>query len=494
VSVPLATIREALSRAGLLVAADGKHPDNIELVTDDSRRVLKGALFVAVRGATADGHDYLSAAENAGASVAIVETPDKTELPTLRVTDGRKAAAVAAAAFYGSPATALRLIAVTGTSGKSTTVAMLRHLFDSPPGASVSIGTLGVLRGSLGAPFADLGGLTTPGPVDLQAVLRALADSGVRTVAMEVSSHALDQQRVGTVQFEAAVFTNLSHEHLDYHPTMEAYFAAKAKLADMLTPNGAAIVNADDPVWRDLPNTPRRVSFGMRAAADVTAHNPKYGLTGSQWTLSTPNGRADVTLPLLGDFNVMNALGAAAAAWALGLSTDTIAERLGSVAQVPGRLERIWSRPTVLRDYAHKPDALSRALDAVRPFVPRGQRVITVFGCGGDRDRAKRPVMGGIAQAKSDFVILTSDNPRTEDPERILDEIAAGMGSKPFERIEDRRAAIARALDVADGGDLIMLAGKGHETYQIRGTTKYPFDESEIVQELASERDRAARE
>jgi UDP-N-acetylmuramoyl-L-alanyl-D-glutamate--2,6-diaminopimelate ligase len=469
------------------VAADGAFPAEVAQVTDDSRQVVPGALFIAVRGATADGHDYLPAAARAGATVAIVETAGRTDLPSLRVSDARRGAARAAAAFHGSPASRLRLIGVTGTSGKSTTVALLRHIFDEPPGSSASLGTLGVLRGSAGTPLADIGGLTTPGPVELQAVLRRLADAGVRTVAMEVSSHALDQQRVGTVELEAAVFTNLSHEHLDYHPTMDAYFAAKARLTGLLAPNGKAIVNADDPAWRDLPVTPRRISFGMHSVADVMAHDPTYGATGSRWTLTTSAGSASVELPLLGDFNVLNALGAAAAAWALGVPLQTIAARLATVPQVPGRLERIWSNPTVLRDYAHKPDALSRALDAVRPFV-RGGRLITVFGCGGDRDRAKRPVMGGVAQAKSDLVIITSDNPRTENPERILDEIAAGMGSKPYERIEDRHAAIARALAVAAPQDLILLAGKGHETYQIRGTTKYPFDEREIVHALAVHR------
>ncbi|MEW5917207.1 MAG: UDP-N-acetylmuramoyl-L-alanyl-D-glutamate--2,6-diaminopimelate ligase [Gemmatimonadota bacterium] len=489
-SVPLSTIREALDRAGLVLAADDNLPRDISLVTDDSRRVQPGSLFVAVRGAAADGHDYLQAVEQEGAVAAIVETAGRTSLPTVRVRDGRRAAAVAAAAYHAWPAESLRLIAVTGTSGKSTSVAMLRHVFDDPAGSSASIGTLGVLRGSLGEPFAVIGGLTTPGPIELQGVLRSLLDGGVRTVAMEVSSHALDQQRVGTVAFEAAVFTNLSHEHLDYHGSMSAYLAAKARLTDMLTPNGAAIVNADEPAWRDLPSTPRRISFGMQSA-DVCARHPTYTPAGSRWTLSTPDGNADVALPLIGDFNVMNALGAAAAAWALGVPVPTIAARLTTIPQVPGRLERVWEEPVVLRDYAHKPDALSRALDAVRPFVPRGRRIITVFGCGGDRDRAKRPVMGRIAQEKSDLVIITSDNPRTEDPERILDEIAAGMGTKPYERIEDRRAAIARALDAAQPGDVVMLAGKGHETYQIRGTTKYPFDESEIVKELAGERRKA---
>lgn len=488
-TVALERIKEALQEARLIVSVDAALPNEITALTDDSRTVERGGLFIAVRGVTADGHDYLKAAQAAGAAAAIVETPGLTSLPSIRVTDARAAAAMAAAAFHGWPSKSLRLLAVTGTSGKSTTVAVLRHLFDDPAGSSASIGTLGVVRGSAGEPLADIGGLTTPGPVELQRVLRALVRAGIKTVAIEVSSHALDQKRVGTVSFDAAVFTNLSHEHLDYHGTMAAYFAAKASLTSMLTPNGVAIVNADDDVWRDLPATPRRISFGMRAPADVSARNAAFSPTGSHWTLVTPDGEARVSLPLLGDFNVMNALGAAAAAWSLGIRVRIIAERLGSVQQVPGRLERIWSRPTVLRDYAHKPDALARALDAIRPFVAGGRRVITVVGCGGDRDRAKRPVMGRIAQDKSDLVIITSDNPRTEDPERILDEMAAGMtNGKAFERIEDRRAAIERALDVAASDDVVVLAGKGHETYQIRGTTRYPFDERAIVEELSARR------
>ncbi|HJU72939.1 MAG TPA: UDP-N-acetylmuramoyl-L-alanyl-D-glutamate--2,6-diaminopimelate ligase [Gemmatimonadaceae bacterium] len=480
----LRTIHEALVDAGLVTAVDGSLPAEVSLVTDDSRRVVMGALFVAVRGSTADGHDYLEAAERAGAAAAIVETSGRTTLPAIRVSDGRRAAAVAAAAFHGWPAKALRMLGVTGTSGKSTTVAMLRHLFDAPAGSSASIGTLGVVRGSAGADVSDIDGLTTPGPVELQGVLRQLAMAGVRTVSMEVSSHALAQQRVGTVSFDAAVYTNLSHEHLDYHKSMEAYLAAKARLTEMLAPNGVVVINADEPAWRDLPATPRRISFGMHTSADVSARDATFGPRGSRWTLVTPDAEAEVALPLLGDFNVMNALGAAATAWTLGIPTSMVAERLASVQQVPGRLERIWSRPTVLRDYAHKPDALARALDAVRPFVTSHKRIITVVGCGGDRDRAKRPVMGRIAQEKSDLVIITSDNPRTEDPESILDEMAAGMTGTAYERIEDRREAIARALRVADEEDVVVLAGKGHETYQIRGTTKYHFDEREIVQEL----------
>jgi UDP-N-acetylmuramoyl-L-alanyl-D-glutamate--2,6-diaminopimelate ligase len=490
VSVPVARIAEALAREDLVQEVRGTLPDTVTGVSDDSRRLSAGALFIAVRGAVADGHEFLAAAAKAGAVAAIVERDVATALPAIHVRNGRRAAAVAGAAFHDWPGHSLRLVAVTGTSGKSTTVAMLRHLLDDPAQSSASIGTLGVLRGAAGVDVADIGGLTTPGPIELQGVLRALLDAGVQTVAMEVSSHALDQERVGAVTFDAAIFTNLSHEHLDYHGTMEAYLAAKAKLATMLAPNGGLVVNADEPAWRGLPSAARRITFGMHSPADVSAADVSYTPQGSRWMLTTPAGSAAVSLPLIGDFNVMNALGAAAAAWSLGRPVADIATRLAHIAQVPGRLERIWSRPTVLRDYAHKPDALTRALDAVRPFVERGRRIVTVVGCGGDRDRAKRPVMAAIAQARSELVILTSDNPRTEDPERILDEMEQGLrpDGAPHERIEDRRAAIARALDVADPGDVILLAGKGHETYQIRGTTRYPFDERAIVQELMATR------
>jgi UDP-N-acetylmuramoyl-L-alanyl-D-glutamate--2,6-diaminopimelate ligase len=485
-AVPVTRVRAALADVGLLVAERGDLPASIASITDDSRQVAPGACFVAVRGSERDGHDYLSAAERAGASMAIVETEGRTSLPHLVVRDGRRAAAIAAAAFYHEPARALRLVAVTGTSGKTTTVSMLRHLLDEPGAPSASIGTLGVLVGSAGEEMPGGSGLTTPGPVELQRVLRALVDGGVRAVAMEVSSHSLDQRRVEGVRFAAGIFTNLSRDHLDYHGTMEAYLAAKAKLVEHLTDGGVAVINADDPAWGSLPPAPRTVRFGLDALdAEVRASDLRYTPTGSHWTLHLGGARRDVTLPLIGDFNVLNALGAAAAAWALGVKDDVIAERVSTMPQVPGRLERILDEPAVLRDYSHKPDALDRALRAVRPFVERS--LILVFGCGGDRDRGKRPVMGEIAERLADLSILTSDNPRTEDPEAILDEIEAGMSGTNHERVEDRRDAIARALEIARPGDVVVLAGKGHETYQIRGTTKYPFDERVVTQELASE-------
>jgi UDP-N-acetylmuramoyl-L-alanyl-D-glutamate--2,6-diaminopimelate ligase len=342
-----------------------------------------------------------------------------------------------------------------------------------------------VLIGSAGEPMEGGAGLTTPGPVELQRVLRELVDAGVRTVAMEVSSHSLDQRRVDGLTFEAGVFTNLSRDHLDYHGTMDMYFDAKARLVSYLSVDGAAVVNADEPAWRALPPAPRVITFGLGTDADVRAEAVGFQPRGSEWRLCAGTQRHALRLPLIGDFNVANALGAAAAAMHLGMSPADIAARLRTAPQVPGRLEVIHECPTVLRDYAHKPDALERALAAVRPFARR--RLIVVFGAGGDRDRGKRPLMGAIAERGADLVMLTSDNPRTEDPEEILDDIERGMRGTNHERIEDRAQAIARALELADpNGDVVLLAGKGHETYQVRGTTKYPFDEKEIVAELMS--------
>ena len=483
--VRVETIVDALRRAGVLTAARGALPQCIDAVTDDSRAVRSGALFLAVRGAERDGHEYLQRAERAGAVVAVIDDPSRTALPALVVSDTRRAAAIAAAAFYGEPASQLRLVGVTGTNGKTTTVAMLRHLLDEPEARCASLGTLGVLVGSEGTPLDGGSGLTTPGPVELQRVLRALSDCGVRSVAMETSSHALHQGRVDGLRFEAGVFTNLTRDHLDYHLTMEAYLAAKAMLVSLLATEGTAVVNADDPAWDALPVAPRTLRFGFRGTGEVRAEALTFTPRGSSWILAIGQERYPVLLPLIGDFNVANALAAAGAAWAIGVPAAHIARGLSTMPQVPGRLEIICEAPTVLRDYAHTPDALARALDAVRPFT--AGKLIAVFGCGGDRDRGKRPEMGRMAETHADRAIVTSDNPRTEDPERILDDIEAGMTAGRHERIEDRRDAIARAIHASTDGDVIVLAGKGHETYQIRGTTKYPFDERLIVREILSE-------
>ncbi len=482
VPAPVARLRDALARAGQLVSVRGTLPEQIYALTDDSRRLVPQSGFVAVRGSARDGHAYLPLAAGLGATLVIAEDPAGTDLPALVVKEGRIAAAVAAAAFHDQPAAQLRFVGVTGTNGKTTTVGILRHLLDEPAAPSASIGTLGVLVGSEGSTLPGGEGLTTPGPIELQRVLRALVDRGVRTVAMEVSSHALHQRRVLGVTFDAAVFTNLTRDHLDYHGTMDDYLAAKALLVGLLGPQGVAVVNADDQSWRRLPAAPRTVRFGL-GTADVRASEVRFDQRGSQWTLHAAGHTARVALPLIGDFNVGNALGAAAAAIALGADVAEVAARLGTLPQVPGRLEMLSEHPTVLRDYAHTPDALERALVALRPFTP--DRLIVVFGCGGDRDRGKRPLMAQAARAHADHLVITSDNPRTEDPERILDDICAPLPQGTYDRIEDRRAAIQHALELADPTkDVVLLAGKGHETYQIRGTTTLPFDEKAIVHDL----------
>jgi len=452
--VRVAEIQAALTRHGLLAGVNGTLPTESTGISDDSRRVVSGDLFVAVRGWNSDGHDFLDDAEARGASVAIVEDSARTSLPSLVVREGRRAAAIAAATAYGDPARKLTLLGVTGTNGKTTTTSIMRHLFDDGASLSASIGTLGVLVGSEGEMLPGGGGLTTPGPVELQRILRDLVDRGVKTVAMEVSSHSLDQRRVDGLEFDAVVFTNLTRDHLDYHGTMAAYLEAKSRLLDYVKRDGTTVVNADAPEWSALRTPTRRLTFATRAAADIRAGDVRYTSQGSEWKLETPRGSASVT----------------------------IAARLSSVPQVAGRLEIISTRPTVLRDYAHTPDALERTLKTARAFTPG--KLIVVFGCGGDRDKGKRPLMGAIAERDSDCAIVTSDNPRTEDPDSIIDDIEAGMRGSSHERVTDRLSAIQRAIDLAEDGDIVLLAGKGHETYQIRGTTSYPFDEKEIVREL----------
>jgi UDP-N-acetylmuramoyl-L-alanyl-D-glutamate--2,6-diaminopimelate ligase len=480
--VSVKAIQTALAERGLLVGVRGEIPEDASGISDDSRKVVRGDLFIAVKGWNSDGHDFLDAASERGAAIAIVEDPSRTTLPSLVVREGRRAAAVASATAYGDPARNLRLLGVTGTNGKTTTTSIMRHLFDDGDGSSASIGTLGVLVGSEGEIMPGGSGLTTPGPVELQRILRALADRGVRTIAMEVSSHSLDQRRVDGLEFDVAVFTNLTRDHLDYHGTMESYLEAKARLLDYLKAQGTAVINADAPEWHSLKPRSRPLTFAAREPADVCAQDVRYTSEGSEWRLVTPRGSADVSLPLIGDINVENALAAAAAAFALGQTPTAIASRLRTVPQVAGRLEIISTRPTVLRDYAHTPDALERSLKTARAFT-RG-KLIVVFGCGGDRDKGKRPLMGEIAERGADCAIVTSDNPRTEDPDAIIDDIEAGMRGSKHQRVTDRLSAIQRAIDLAEEGDIVLLAGKGHETYQIRGTTSYPFDEKEIVREM----------
>ena len=477
----------ALEAAGLL-AAPVAHLPELSGVATDSRAVTPGTLFCAVDGTVADGHAYVGEASRRGAVAALVAHPvADVRIPQILVTDSRRAAAVAAAAWFGWPGRGLRLVGVTGTNGKSTTVALSRHLLNAT-GEAGALGTLGAFDGS-GSAVPGGSALTTPGPVDLQQMLARLRERGVRTVAMEVSSHALHQGRVYGLHFAAGIYTNLTHEHLDYHGDLDAYLAAKALLSQYLAPEGVEVVNADDPAWEKLPRAPqrRRVTFGLHPSADVRATAIVFGPGATQFRLHLGDRDLQVQLPLMGEFNVSNALGAVAAAWGLGSSADVLVERLATAPQVPGRLERLAAEPfLVLRDYAHTPDAFRRVLRTLRSQT--AGRLILLFGAGGDRDRAKRAVMGQVAAQEADLTIISTDNPRTEDPECILDEIELGLGEAPHLRISDRREAIEHALDLARPGDTLLLAGKGHETYQIYGTEKVPFDEAVIVRDALAAR------
>jgi len=483
-----AALLQALREAGLLVSAPAAEamPPLTALATD-SRSVHLGSLFIAVRGSQSDGHRFVADAAARGAAAMVLEEQAPVALPQVIVRDGRKAAIALARAWYGNPAASLTLIGITGTNGKTTTTALVRHLLNRS-GETGSIGTLGCFDGAGESVPSGAGSLTTPGPIDLQATFAALRSRGVRRVAMETSSHSLDQGRLEGLVFQGIVFTNLTRDHLDYHGTMAAYHAAKLRLLDLAAPDSAMALNADDPAWAQIPRNRRTVTFGAAASADLRAVDLECQASGSRFRIEGRFGIREAEVPLPGDFNVWNALAAAAAGLGMELGLDAIVQRLADAPQVPGRMERIAGTPfTVLRDYAHTPDALRRALETLRSLTPG--RLIVLFGCGGDRDRGKRPLMAQAAAAVADFTFLTSDNPRTEDPDLILDEIQAGLPSgSPHLRITDRRMAIAAALEEGKPGDTLLLAGKGHENYQVIGTESRPFDERVVVRDLLDAR------
>lgn len=475
-----------LRETGQTVSWAGQPPEGFVSLRVDSRNVEAGDLFCAVRGTSHDGHLFLDAAADRGAAAAIVERDIEARIPILRVSDSRRALAHLASFVSGDPASGLTVVGVTGTNGKTTTTLILRHLLGTL-GEACALGTLGLFMAD--GSHRPRGRMTTPGPIDLMDDFSSIAEAGATHAAMEVSSHALDQCRVEALSYAVAVFTNLSREHLDYHPDMNSYREAKLRFVELLAEGGTAVVNADDPAWASPAfDVVSKVTFGFSEDADIRASDVAYSVDGSRWTLETPTGRADVALPLLGDFNVSNALGAAGATYALGVDVTTIASRLATAPQVPGRME-ILSRgpgPLVLRDYAHTPDGLRRALESLRHLT--ANRLTVVFGCGGDRDRGKRGLMGATAAECADRVIVTTDNPRTEDPRRILEDITGRLSREAFEIIEDREAAVAEAVRTARQGDVVLLAGKGHETYQDIQGEKLPFDEAIIVRNLTEDR------
>ncbi len=479
----------ALESAGVSVKAIGGGRARLNRlhvggVRQDSREVKLGDLFVTWAGGAHDGHEYVAQAGRAGAVAAIVERPvPEAALPQIQVDNARLAAAVASDFAAGSPWRKLRTVGVTGTNGKTTTTLLLQGLLQRE-GPAAAIGTLGVL-GPEGRVGPDTGSLTTPGPVRLSGLLSSLARSGVTSVVMEASSHALHQYRLDGVRFDVTAFTNLSRDHLDYHGSRERYLAAKARLLELPKNGGWAVINADDPAWRALQPSGPVVRYGLGPSGDLRARNIRLSSEGSRFDLEWEGVRIPVAFPLPGEFNIGNALCAAACALALGQPLEDVARGLGDATPVPGRMERIADDPfDVLIDFAHTPDALEQALKALRALV--AGRLIVVFGAGGDRDPAKRPRMGAAVSRYADTAVVTSDNPRTEDPGSIVSQVAAGVEGGKAVEIVDRRTAIHQALDWAEPGDMVVLSGKGHETCQVVGTERQPFDERRIVLEYLS--------
>jgi UDP-N-acetylmuramoyl-L-alanyl-D-glutamate--2,6-diaminopimelate ligase len=452
----------------------------------DSRRIGPGGLFVAVRGRLDDGNRYVEAALKRGAAAVASEAEPRPGTPWLQVPDARAALALASAAVLGEPARRLELVGVTGTNGKTTTA----YLIDAALRASgFRSGLVGTVQYRIGDRLSEAV-RTTPESSDLQALLREMVDAGCSHAVLEVSSHSLALQRVLGCPFRVAVFTNLTRDHLDFHGDMDAYFAAKRTLFDtLLRADGHAVVNADDDRAGEIVRVSRgRVwTYALQRPADLTADGVQLSLGGTRFLARTPAGSFEVSTPLLGRFNVLNLLAGLGAALALGLPPEAALAGLSSLPGVPGRLERVEAGQdfAVIVDYAHTDDALKNLLETVRELEPR--RVITVFGCGGDRDRSKRPLMGAVAARLSDVAIVTSDNPRSEPPDAIIDEIERGMnGGRKAERhrIVARRDAIAKALELAGPGDAVVIAGKGHEPYQVLRDRTIPFDDRQVAREL----------
>ena len=463
-------------------------------ISQDSRTVAKGQIFVAVRGERENGWTHAEEAASRGAAAVVSERPAPENFPTatpwLRVASARKALALLAARLAGDPAEKLVLAAVTGTNGKTTTAMLLESLLARRHGRAGFVGTVGYRTGRREVPASQ----TTPEAPLLQELLAEMVDAGVSAAAMEVSSHALALDRVAGCRFDAAVFTNLTQDHLDFHGDLENYFAAKKKLFGMRKPGAPAVVNIDDAFGRRLAAeaSPPVVTWSPSGGpAAVRAENVRCDLAGTVLDVVHPAGRFRITSPLLGRFNVDNLVGAAAAGLSLGLTEEEVAAGCAAVARVPGRLERVEAGQPypIVVDYAHTEDALRRLLLAVRDLTDR--KIVLVFGCGGDRDRGKRAPMGKIAGMLADIAIATSDNPRSEDPEAILAEVEVGLvasGATKYLKVPDRREAIRTAIDLANPGTIVVIAGKGHERVQVIGNRSIPFDDRQVAAEFASRR------
>jgi UDP-N-acetylmuramoyl-L-alanyl-D-glutamate--2,6-diaminopimelate ligase len=470
-------------------------------ISIDSRDVSPGDVFFALRGATVDGHDYLSQALALGASALVVESLppsfDARGAAVVQVADARRALAPVSVRFFGEPAEELFLVGVTGTNGKTSTTYLVESILGA---AGRKVGLIGTVEVRYAGERRRTPN-TTPESLDLQRTLRDMRTRGVDAAVMEVSSHGLELGRVDGCRYDVAAFTNLTQDHLDFHADMDRYREAKLRLfRDHLAEGAGAVVNLEDPSAEAFCEAARRsgarlvrVTRDPARDAEVRLESAEVSLAGTRARVRLPEGPLELALPLVGDFNLENMLVACGVAHAAGIAPAEIAAGVAACPQVPGRVERVrWEgagAPTVFIDYAHTPDAVEKLLRALRPLC-RGE-LVAVFGCGGDRDAGKRPLMARAVAAYADRVIATSDNPRTEDPERILDQVEAGLSSLPklapeqlggargYSRIADRRAAIEAAVRIAREGDTVVIAGKGHEDYQIIGRERLPFHDGE---------------
>ncbi|NPV26572.1 MAG: UDP-N-acetylmuramoyl-L-alanyl-D-glutamate--2,6-diaminopimelate ligase [Firmicutes bacterium] len=458
----------------------------------DSRRVRPGMVFVCITGFKTDGHLYIDSAVNNGAVAVVVEKEinPPAGVVVIRVANTRWALSEMGAAFYQDPSRQLRMVGVTGTNGKTTTTHLIEAILKQ---AGYKVGLIGTVYNKIGDEVLPVEH-TTPESLDLQELLARMVKAKIDVAVMEVSSHALALDRVSGCEYDVAVFTNLTQDHLDFHQNLTNYLATKSRLFSELgqldfkrTPK-YAVINADDPNSSYLIERTKVpvVTYGVSRAATVTAREVVVTPRGTSMVVNYPAGEFLLCLQLTGLFNVYNALAAVCVGWQEGVSIGDIQTALQAVTGVPGRFELIdcGQEFTVIVDYAHTPDGLENILQTAREIT--SGRVLTVFGCGGDRDRTKRPLMGEVAGRYSDFTVITSDNPRTEDPLKIIEDIIPGMAkvSDQYEVIPDRRAAIAAALQKARPGDLVVIAGKGHETYQIIGNQVFPFDDREVAREI----------
>lgn len=478
-------LKSLLSKVGH-ITVDGSQDCDIKSISYDSRHVEPGSLFVALRGEKVDGHRYIEQAVEKGA-VAVVTQQDvpKINATVVRVNETHRALAECAAAFYQNPSHYMKMVGITGTKGKTTVAFLVKHLCEQ---AFLRSGLIGTVRYEIGDRIVPAS-RTTPLSLDVHDLLFQMRSAGCKAAVMEVSSHALMQERVRGVEFDVAVFTNLKQDHLDYHVTMEKYFEAKARLFEnlpgQLRKRGKAVINIDDGYGTRLVERFSKqlpvITYGVGARADFRASGLKTDFTGTTFQLDAQEKSFLVRLPFMGRFNMYNALAALASASALGLDLRTAVLGLASAPAVPGRLERVPVKRQyqVYVDYAHTEDSLLNVMKTLRELSPN--RLIVVFGCGGNRDRAKRPLMGAAVEQNADIAIITSDNPRKEQPEAIIEDIKKGFRGGRYEVIVDRKEAISRGIALAQPRDIVLIAGKGHETYQEFADQTIPFDDVAIA-------------